>query len=518
MADQNWNRIFPSSNPRGSGYDPVAFDETVTNDITIYNTNANKQKIFQRSKTASLSYLSIPASNKVMAGNGGSNPALSGTWVAALPANKLCLATTSNGANVTYSFTTTIPNQAVYYWYPIIDADAGTQTLSLDSGSNLTDPIGGTTTFSSQGDGGALIATQNQAGLVGSSVAGVRLVVASAGAHTLAVTATSANGTIVGTCGIGVTPATTSTMNPYVVAVSGAHRIGTSIALDYLVPTYNTFIQNIASQLVTDHANVPYADVYTALGTTSGNFASDGLHWSDAGHQIAANTVVATLPASLVTGNAVLTSTAPPEGIPQAEAASPDQYPSPNPLNPLPQGWGWGTAWYKGVGTTLFTAYLANTGLTTGYPLNGSSTNVCLYGYARADSSVGPPDHLPAPSDCLFAATGQNILKLGQGAVTVSQYGIVVGPGKAINHSDYIVQKLLVAGTENGFTTTAATSDVLSGYYVYSTSACYAQPQNATAAAMTGYYVIWTSSLTLTFYHPATAGGLFRIFCTGMGQ
>lgn len=64
------------------------------------------------------------------------------------------------------------------------------------------------------------------------------------------------------------------------------------------------------------------------------------------------------------------------------------------------------------------------------------------------------------------------------------------------------------------FTTTVATSEAVTVTGALSSSHCWAEATNATAAALTGVFVSGPTTNAVTLNHSATAGGAFNIFCT----
>jgi hypothetical protein len=408
-ADQNWQRIFSSTNPVGGGLDPVFVTATGTNDVTIYSSNVNQQHIFQRAKLGSSSWLGIPATLKVL----GQAATAAGTWIVD---NTVQLGvaeqSTTNASTLIFNITTTAANQAAYVWYMILDANGGTFTVTLD-GVAQADPYNTTTTFYAAGDAGTLIHTQNG---VNAAIAGVRIPVAAAGAHTVVVTVTSATSSsnIVSVYGVGVSPASASTLNPYVVEVTPNHQ---NNANDALSGTYSAFVSSLVTQLAADHMNAILADTRTALGTNYATYYNDAIHPNVAGHALMDTTVLASIPSARVTGNSVSTVNSNVQSFSNADAISPSQYWSPNPNNRLDHGWGNGIKWFDASGQTSFTARLGTTGITTGFPNTGATVAYCIYGYTNytngfPDSNM-PPGPLPAASDCYFTIRGNGQIEIG---------------------------------------------------------------------------------------------------------
>lgn len=413
-ADQNWQRIFSATNPIGGGLDPVFISETGTNDSIVYGSNVNQQYIFLRAKLGSMSWLSIPSSLKVL----GQAATKTGTWAVD---NTLQLGvaeqSATNNSTLSFTVTTTAANQAAYLWYMILDGNGGTFTVKLD-GTTQNDPYNGTTTFYAAGDSSSTILTQNA---VKAAVAGARVPIASAGTHTIVVNVTSTTNAanIVSIYGVGLSPASTSTLNPYVVAVTPNHQ---NSANDAMSGTYSGFISDMVTSLAADHLNVILADTRTALGTNyAGNYA-DTLHPNKAGHLLMDTTIKAAIPAARVTGNSVQTLNSNVQTFAPTDAVSPAWYWSPNPNNRMDHGWGMGIKWWDQYGQTTFTSHLAATGLTVGFPNIGGPTQYCVYayqasigGYANSDM---PPGALPAPTDCYFSITGNGAISFSSSPMT----------------------------------------------------------------------------------------------------
>jgi hypothetical protein len=431
-ADQNYQRVFPSTYPVGGGLDPVFISEVGTNDTTFYGSNTDKQNIFKRIVMGTLSWTAIPAGNKILAQK---STVTTGTCAADNTIQNGAAETcTTSGAKLTFNVTTTTANQDVYVWYHIADGATGSFNISLD-GTNQSDQINSSTTFVTSGDNGALIATNNG---TRAGVAGFRFVVPTAGNHSVAMTSlAAANMTIVA---VGVSPAAQSALNPYVVAVSPNHQ---NNANDALSGTYAGFVQTIATQLAGDNLNVLYANTRDALGTDYATYYSDAIHPKDPGHALMDTTIEAVLPAELLTGSTAATTTQTATTITTNDAIDPSQYWTPNPVNTLqPHSWGRGIDWYSFAGSHYFTAYLANTGLTFGFPNNGSAVNFCVYGYRANLGGTGGlfPGHPPAYTDCYLSISGNGLFTVNgvstfTGNVTIQNVGGSQNPLKVIQNA-----------------------------------------------------------------------------------
>ena len=500
-ADSSWERLWRTGGANADGTSPLYIYELGTNDVTHYNTSANQQKIYQRIVNGNLAFLSVPNANKVLAGS----TTGTGTWQVLDVRPGGCYASTTNGNSYTLSFTTTIPNQAITYWYGIVDGSGGTFTLSLDSGASLADPYGSSTTFVSAGDGGATISTQNS---LTTAVAGVRFVVPAAGSHTMKATVTSSTSTSnpVSVCGVGVAPASASQLNPPVIAVSINHRIGSSSSLDYLVPTYNGYGQAIVAQGIADGWNIVYADTYDALGTTTANFAGDGLHPSDTGHLLMYQAIRAAAPAMYFDGFSLINTS-------QAYDADPPHVPAS--LEEVPNFTN-GISFFRSVGQT--SAIFPSSG-TAGLTLMGSTAGLCLGVYGQNQ----PIGYAVNYTDCWIYLENNGLLIIGGGTNGRDNGGnpipgatvIELKPSLLLGTANYSLSNGdAIAQDFGSITTTAASSNTKTGIHVYSTGFCDAFPTNATAAAMTGVYAVWTSAYTVTIYHPSTAGGTFELFCS----
>lgn len=409
-ADQNFQHIFPGTNPIGSGLDPLYTHETFTNDSIVYGANTNQEQIAQRLRLGSDSWLANIAANKIL-GQAGTT---TGTCAADNTTQNLtAVACTSSGATVSFPITTTIANQGVYVWYSIVDGGTGTFNLKLD-GTNVNDPFNGTAIFAAFGDGGALIQTQNG---TTAGIAGVRIVAPAAGSHTISIATLSAAS--VSIFGLGVSPAVTSTLNPYVIEISPNHQ---NSANDATSGVYAGFVQSITSTLAADHMNVIYSDTRDALGTNFATFYADTIHPNDAGHALMATTTEAVIPSSLLTQNFIPTQSSIPSTYNFADSVNPMQYWSPNPLGSFsPHGWGRGILWEENQGLSFFTSYLNATGITVGFPNDGGPTNYCIYAYNQnqANNSARFPASPPQPQDCYFAITGNGGMTFNVNVVSI---------------------------------------------------------------------------------------------------
>jgi hypothetical protein len=229
-------------------------------------------------------------------------------------------------------------------------------------------------------------------------------------------------------------------LNPYVVAVSPNHQ---NNANDAISGTYAGFVQTIATQLAGDNLNVKYANTRDALGTDYATYYNDTIHPKDPGHALMDTTIEAVLPPELLTGNQVLSTQQTPTTDTAYDAVDPSQYWTPNPVDTLlPHGWGRGINWYSFAGTHYFTAYLANTGLTFGFPNNGSGVDFCVYGYRQNVVGFGNafPGHPPIATDCYISVSGNGLITHnGQttlnGATTIVAIGGSQNPFKVTQNS-----------------------------------------------------------------------------------
>lgn len=318
-ADQSWLTIMASTNPLGSGVDPLAIHELGTNDVTRYASDANRQNITKRVVLNSLAWLAIPATNKRL----GQAATLTGFIADDTLQKGLGVTSSTTGNTASFAITTLAANSAVYIGYRITDGNTGTFTVSVD-GVPQTDPYSGSTTWVCAGDASTLISTQN--GTV-NAVAGARLAIATAGAHTVVVTVTS-SGQPVTVYWVGAVP-TASTLNPTVVAVSPNHQ---NNANDALSGTYAGFISTAVSTLAADGLNVIYADTRTALGTAYGTYYTDAIHPNNAGHALMDTTIQAVIPDALKIG-AINNGYQPRTDFVANAPLTPAFYASPNPYN-----------------------------------------------------------------------------------------------------------------------------------------------------------------------------------------
>lgn len=110
-----------------------------------------------------------------------------------------------------------------------------------------------------------------------------------------------------------------------------------------------------------------------------------------------------------------------------------------------------------------------------------------------------------ANNGCTGGGSGNSIV---EGSGSINAIGAVASNNliRTVDNTPYLAGIL---------TTTAASSDTLTtSPNPRPGSTCYVQPQNATAASMaSGSYVSTTNWSSVTVTHPATAGGIFSVWC-----
>lgn len=396
-ADMAYRWVFPNSNPQGGGLDPVYTHEIGTNDVTYYTTTTNLQNVFNRTLLATMSWLAIPKTSKTFAQAG----TLTGFTADNNIQNLLGATSTTNGNTLSMTLTTNASSQ-IYIWYLIKDGNTGTFTAKLD-GTLQADPYTSSTTINAFGDGGTALATHNG---VTSSIVCLRIPVTSAGSHTILITNNGTTGQTVTIYGIGTNP-TTSTNNPYVIAVSPNHQ---NNANDALSGTYAGFVSTIATQLAGDGLNVIYADTRTALGTNYGTYFNDAIHPNNAGHALMESTIVAAIPTTLLKGNTLPNIYQASQNIIPTAPLNMSQWFTPNGGNLVSA-----TAINPGVllaranGNNYGINYQANTGITNSFPNTGGTVAWSVGPYA---SVSGVPGALPP------LVSGQYITVQSNGLVT----------------------------------------------------------------------------------------------------
>lgn len=437
-ADMSWRFWMTNTNPIGGGFDPIYVNEIGTNDAIGYGSNVNKQNIFRRIVTNNIAWCAIPSGSKKM----GQQFTLTGFTNDASLQLGLGVTSSTNGSSITTSINTKA-NTGIYIGYLIQDGATGTFTVSVD-GVLQADPYSGSNTWTTAGDGGALIATGQNPSTT-SAVAAVRIPVTASGTHTIIITNTS-NG-LVTIYWAGSAPLTTSTNNPYVVVVSPNHQ---NSANDAVSGDYATFLQGISTTAnATDGLNVLYADTRTALGTNYAGYYVDAVHPNDAGHALMASVIKSVIPAALQKGavkNSLYQfsrdyiSTAP---------INPTYFSTPNGYNlNSSTGWNPGHLYYINNGNAGWVNYQSATGLTTAGPNTGASPIWSVASYTPSGKSPQSP---PSITDAVLYVAGNKATLFNPTALSTTSTMLVqnnlvrVGPNPS-------------TGIGNSFSTTFASN------------------------------------------------------------
>lgn len=314
-ADTNYKFAWRSLNPQGGGIDPVVVIEDFTNDTVNYLGNANKQNIAKRALQGMLVRAGIPVANTKFA----QSCTLAGGMAADTTTEFAAMGVTSTTSGATASCVINAPKagDTLYACYKIIDASTGTFTVQVDAGAAVADEFSGSTTWTTAGDGGAAILTQN--GMTQSVVCN-RLTNGgagySAGNHTILFTATTA-GTVFPRM-VAAAPVASTTLNPPVIAVSPNQQQVGSAGQPYTA-TYAGFMSTIVTNLNTDGLFAQFADTSNALlndpqcgngvqATMFTNCYADNIHPNSnfatghSGHTVMSNTILALIPSARVLG------------------------------------------------------------------------------------------------------------------------------------------------------------------------------------------------------------------------
>ena len=190
-------QIFPNADSPSTSSKTLYTVLIGTNDADAKGSGAY-EAVFNLCDQASLAWLATPLESKVLA----SAATVSGASHIDTASGYNAVTTDAAAASLTFHFTRATPG-AVYVWYRIVDANAGTFTVALDGGSPMLLTTGTT----------PMIATHNGSS---SSLALLRLPGVAAGSHSLVLTQTSANAAGMSVVAIGM---------PATVRPSGAPRV-----------------------------------------------------------------------------------------------------------------------------------------------------------------------------------------------------------------------------------------------------------------------------------------------------
>jgi lysophospholipase L1-like esterase len=427
-ADGSYKWMYRFTNPQGAGSDGMIVEELGTNDAIQYQGDTNKQNIFNRVMLGSLVNAAVPQTGKVF----GQSCTASGGFAAdtETPLSTMASVSTTNGATLTCSITAPKANDSLYISYRIRDSTAGTFTVSID-GTPQNDPFNGTTTWSTAGDGGALIHTANN---INSAYAGARFTGFSAGAHTIVFTVTSATSAsnAVSVNWVAAAPVSSTTLNPYVLSVSPNQQNTGSAGSPY-VATYQGFIQTIDTNLAADGLNVVYVDTSNALlnspscgnGSQATMFATcyaDTIHPNNTGHMVMANTILSAAPASKLVGATIWNRQqrlqsffwpySPSTASPNGSLIGPVDFVDVNPYNLLGDSTHWppGIKFQGGNGQLEWIAHTSAGGLTFGMPIGGGMS------WCRQNGGGVMPALPPTTSQCDFVYNGNGSFSFFQGS------------------------------------------------------------------------------------------------------
>jgi hypothetical protein len=247
------------------------------NDMNFYYTDADKQAIFANEHLATVAYLAIPDSKKILANS--SAVTYTGTWTAGKYA--ISKQTSGNGNTATF----TISGTTVMVSTTVGDGLTGAFTIKID-GSTVGTYTNGTV---------ASMATNNGSGITfGPSIK--MFTGLSNTAHTVVITTTNANAVFFDWAA-GVD---TSTPNPSVFVTNTIYQNATGNPYpinNANVDLYNSFVTNNISTLTGLGLNVTLIDVNSVINPAT-DVTGFGLHPNDAGYAKIATKVLATIPST----------------------------------------------------------------------------------------------------------------------------------------------------------------------------------------------------------------------------
>lgn len=289
-CDMMPNEILPNDTPTIVGPQTLNTMMIGTNDTTAVNGfgAGPYEAVYNKCAIAALSWLAIPNESKLTGGAVIDSAAFTGactkvtTYAAGPYAN--C---TSNGATLTFAFTSTASNGPnfgitgatsgntgpIYIWYLDVDSDAGTYTYSLDGKAPVAVVTGGTPVMRTATNGFGIT----------TSFWYIRISNVSAGAHTITFNKTNASGNM-GVLGVGSpSNALYNTLPIVEVGDVPPKQDGTTLS------DVNAYRADIASQislLRSDGLRVYAAMVsQNVAGTTAAGDMGQQIHMNDIGHQ-----------------------------------------------------------------------------------------------------------------------------------------------------------------------------------------------------------------------------------------
>jgi hypothetical protein len=259
------------------------------NDMNFYYTDVDKQAIFANEHLATVAYLAIPDSKKILANS--SAVTYTGTWTAGKYAISKQTSGNANTATFTISGTTVMVSTTVG------DGLTGAFTIKIDGS------IVGTYTNGTA----ASMATNNGSGITfGPSIK--MFTGLSNTAHTVVITTTNANAVFFDwAAGID-----TSTPNPSVFVMNTIYQNATGNPYpinNANVDLYNSFVTSNINTLTGLGLNVTLIDVNSVINPAT-DVTGFGLHPNDAGYAKIATKVLATIPSTFYNvGSATQTQT-----------------------------------------------------------------------------------------------------------------------------------------------------------------------------------------------------------------
>jgi lysophospholipase L1-like esterase len=273
-ADMTRQWVYPNATP-SLGSAQLYTVLIGTNDAYVCGGSSGCIANWQQSLAASLAWLAVPASDKVL---GNSIASQTGDWT---PDLKTGIATTGAGASLSFTVQQAMPGRSLYVAYRVFDVGAGggAAMLSVDGA-----PVA---TLSATVSTGQPIDTKN-----GTSdtifVASVPL--GEAGPHSITLTTTAAGFFSLQWAGVPSGDYAGRTGAPRVLI--GSITSTGSVALNATVNQYNAELALLVADLTANGLNIQIAPTANVL--QPGDF-SDELHPNNAGHLLLAQTFAASL-------------------------------------------------------------------------------------------------------------------------------------------------------------------------------------------------------------------------------
>jgi lysophospholipase L1-like esterase len=274
-ADMTRQWVYPNATPT-LGASQAYTVMIGVNDANGCGTGYGCVAAFTQTLAASLAWLAMPASDKVLGAN---MTASAGAWTndqtsGAASGFSMGMATTTNGATLSFTAQQAVAGRNLYLAYRVFApwrVTTGTATLAIDGVT-----VG---TMSTMPSTGLWIDTVNG---TTDTVFLLSVPLGAVGAHSVTVTVTSPNGGFFSLLWAGASQGDYATMPGAPRVVVGQIAGTTSAPLNETVAAYNVAIAPLVAGLAADGLNVTLAQTAATLDTTTD--MSDELHPNNAGH------------------------------------------------------------------------------------------------------------------------------------------------------------------------------------------------------------------------------------------